>query len=184
MSCRSHTQGQEIDDINLGLSHFYDQYDLVHMRLVRAGLTDNAKTITELERCLKPGGVLIVIEADSEFADADFKKIKMAKVEGDEDVSGVSETGSWFTRMHWGEWACRRELNELTEGVEAVETHRVAETDKDLTSEFIDHGFWDHPLLDPETVIAGSVYLPVGPWAKCELTMLIYIIAVLNICSS
>lgn len=84
------------------MSRFYDQYDLVHMRFVRAGLADNRKTITELERCLKPGGMLIVIEADSEFADADFKKAKMARVEGDEDVNGVSEKGSWFNRMHWG----------------------------------------------------------------------------------
>lgn len=50
---------------------------------------------------------------------------------------------------------------------EAVETHGIAAADRDLTSRFIDHGFWDHPLLDPRTVVTGSAYLPIGPWAKC-----------------
>lgn len=29
----------EVDDINLGLDHFYGRFDLVHMRSVYAGLT-------------------------------------------------------------------------------------------------------------------------------------------------
>jgi hypothetical protein len=33
-------------------------------------------------------------------------------------------------------------------------------------SESTQLGLWDYPLMDPETVQAGGVYLPIGPWAK------------------
>lgn len=29
----------EVDDINFGLSHFYDGYDVVHCRLIAAGVS-------------------------------------------------------------------------------------------------------------------------------------------------
>lgn len=56
----------------------------------------------DIEHCLKPGGVVLIIDADPEFQDHRFVKIPMAKVGGDENVSGVSENGSWFARFHWG----------------------------------------------------------------------------------
>ena len=84
----------ELDDVNRGLAHFYDQMDLVHMRAVSSGvspcfssvypsihhlvtlchilsnatqLTNFAETARELIRCLKPGGMLILAEGDCEL---------------------------------------------------------------------------------------------------------------------
>jgi hypothetical protein len=79
----------ELDDINMGLSHFYGQFDFVHMRCVAAGVrttfTSWAKerlgvapltrklhpqirsyttTALEVAKCVKPGGVLMLIEGD------------------------------------------------------------------------------------------------------------------------
>lgn len=59
-------------------------------------------TIYELERCLKPGGILIIIDADLDHDDENHNRIKMKKIDGDEDVSGVSEDGSWYQRLFWG----------------------------------------------------------------------------------
>ena len=83
----------ELDDVNRGLPHFYDQMDLVHMRAVSGGVspcfssvypsihrlvtlcyilsatqvTNFAETARELIRCLKPGGMLILAEGDCEL---------------------------------------------------------------------------------------------------------------------
>jgi len=89
----------ELDDVNRGLVHFYDQMDLVHMRAVGAGvslrcllpslfrspfvllcytllkcnpqLVSYPKTIRELVRCLKPGGMLLLGEGDVEWHNED-----------------------------------------------------------------------------------------------------------------
>jgi len=69
-----------------------------------AGITDLEWTLRVLELCLKPrcGGILIVIDGDMLFEEIRQSYIKMAKLEGDDDVSGVSENGCWFRRMVWG----------------------------------------------------------------------------------
>lgn len=56
-----------------------------------------------MERCLKPGGLLVIVDGDKDMYDAQRHKIPMAKLEGDEDVSSVSSEGSWFERKMWGE---------------------------------------------------------------------------------
>jgi hypothetical protein len=92
----------EIDDINHGLGHFNSQFDLIHMRSIIGGITDIKKTMKDLEMCLRPGGLLLVINGDMPFNEDRQTYIKMAKLDGDEDVSGVSEKGSWFRRIVWG----------------------------------------------------------------------------------
>lgn len=59
-------------------------------------------TWRDLEDCLKPGGLFLVIEGDYSYVEDRTQYVKLAKVEGDEDVDGVSEDGSWFRRMVWG----------------------------------------------------------------------------------
>lgn len=93
------------DDINLGLSHFHDYFDVVHMRCVNGGVNNIQRTLYDLNLCLKPGGVLIWIGGDIEILDKDRRKLKMARVEGDsEDATRASDEGSWFQRMIWGKF--------------------------------------------------------------------------------
>jgi trans-aconitate methyltransferase len=92
----------EIGDVNHSLSRFHSRFDLIHMRCVVGGLTDIKKTMEDLEMCLRPGGILLVIDGDLPFSEDRQGYVKMAKLEGDEDVSGVSEAGSWFMRIMWG----------------------------------------------------------------------------------
>ncbi|KAF8580131.1 S-adenosyl-L-methionine-dependent methyltransferase [Ramaria rubella] len=54
----------EVDDINLGLEHFYDSFDVVHTRLVSSGIRDYAGLINHMVRCLRPRGLIVLYEFD------------------------------------------------------------------------------------------------------------------------
>jgi hypothetical protein len=68
-----------INDVNLGMSRFYDQYDFVHVRSIGGGITDMDRTIVELQRCLKPGGVLLIIDGDPIVYEGKDKPARMEK---------------------------------------------------------------------------------------------------------
>lgn len=55
---------QEVDDVNLGLSHFRAQFDVIHARAIGFGIKDTERTLRDVELCLKPGGIMIWIEGD------------------------------------------------------------------------------------------------------------------------
>jgi len=48
----------EVDDINLGLEHFYGDFNVVHARLISAGITDYPTLIDHVSRVLRPGGLI------------------------------------------------------------------------------------------------------------------------------
>jgi SAM-dependent methyltransferase len=97
----------EIDDITLGMSHFANSMDLVHMRCVSGGIRDMDKTLQELQLCLKPGGLLLVVDGDRSLLKEDRKTIiplMWLPGDGGPELTGVSEEGSWFRRLFWGTW--------------------------------------------------------------------------------
>lgn len=51
---------------------------------------------------------------------------------------------------------------------EATQASVLAGSDRIRSIELTERGLWEQPLLDPETAISGGVYLPIGPWARCE----------------
>ncbi|KZT42689.1 hypothetical protein SISSUDRAFT_979712 [Sistotremastrum suecicum HHB10207 ss-3] len=69
-NCRS-----EVDDINLGLEHFYGEFDLVHARLIASGIKDYAGLIEHISRVLRPCGLLLVAEWDFRAYDEQRKPI-------------------------------------------------------------------------------------------------------------
>lgn len=140
----------EISDINDGLTHCFQSYDLVHMRFVLSGITNFENTLRDLQLCLKPGGVLLIVGGDVELEDAFDHKVPLKRLEGDEDVSSVSDNGSWLQRILWeGTQACSMAGSDRMRGIELME-----------------RGLWEQPLLDPETAISGGVYIPIGPWGR------------------
>jgi SAM-dependent methyltransferase len=54
----------EMDNINLGLPHLQGEFDVVFARAIALGLKDFRKSLTDAATCLKPGGILIWIDAD------------------------------------------------------------------------------------------------------------------------
>ncbi|KAG8798943.1 hypothetical protein FRC16_006183, partial [Serendipita sp. 398] len=142
----------EIDDVNLGLTHFQDSFDLVHMRCVMGGIKDLRKTLEEMQTCVKPGGILIVIDGDLRLY-KDLNTIyPLAKVPGDQDVSGVSEDGAWLSRVIW----------------EACQGCNVAGSNIEGSKHVLERGLWNYSLLDPETAVGGHFFFPLGPWATSE----------------
>ncbi|KAH7105165.1 hypothetical protein BKA62DRAFT_767412 [Auriculariales sp. MPI-PUGE-AT-0066] len=54
----------EIDDINLGLEHFFGCFDVVQCRLICMGVKDYAGLVDQISRILRPGGLVILGECD------------------------------------------------------------------------------------------------------------------------
>lgn len=153
----------EIDDVNLGLEHFHNQFDLVHMRCVMGGITDMDKTLRDIQLCLKPGGILIVIDGDQYLYEDKQRFFKIASVPGDREGGLADPKGSWLCRMIW----------------EACEACVMAGSGMPRSREIIELGLWDSDLCDPVTASAGCVFFPVGPWARgkdlAETQMLQYV---------
>jgi hypothetical protein len=53
---------------------------------------------------MRPGALLVVVDGDYPVNESREGYMKIAKEKGDEDVSGVSATGSWLRRIMWGSW--------------------------------------------------------------------------------
>ncbi|KIP11739.1 hypothetical protein PHLGIDRAFT_63365 [Phlebiopsis gigantea 11061_1 CR5-6] len=58
-NCRS-----EVDDVNLGLQHFYNEFEVSHARLVSSGIRDYAGFVDQISMTLKPGGLVDLTEFD------------------------------------------------------------------------------------------------------------------------
>ncbi|CCM00019.1 uncharacterized protein FIBRA_02045 [Fibroporia radiculosa] len=59
----------EIDDANLGFSHYQDSFDVVHARAVSAGIRDFPQLLEELARSLRPGGVILLGDGEQQLYD-------------------------------------------------------------------------------------------------------------------
>jgi hypothetical protein len=86
----------EIYDINKGLSCFEGQFDMVHLRFVGSGLKDFSQRMKEAHSCLKPGGIVIWVDADFElYSTEEFKYLPPA--------TDATPEGSWVQRFMLGE---------------------------------------------------------------------------------
>lgn len=56
-NCRS-----EVDDINLGLEHFYGDFNVVHAQLISSGIRDYHGLINHIAHVLRPGGLIDITE--------------------------------------------------------------------------------------------------------------------------
>lgn len=88
----------ELDNIELGLNHFHspdNQFDLIHARIMASGLQDFNKAMRDAQMCLKPGGILIWIDADFEgFMSADGVPLPLG--------SDEQPDGCWMARIGFG----------------------------------------------------------------------------------
>jgi len=66
----------EVDDINLGLEHFYGDFNVVHARLISSGITDYPGLINHVSRVLRPGGLIEFSEFDFHFYDVNKQRIE------------------------------------------------------------------------------------------------------------
>lgn len=130
-NCRS-----EVDDINLGLEHFYGDFDVVHARLISSGIKDYHRLVDQISRVLRPGGLVNLLEFDFHMYDANFQRIDL-------ETSIIAEP--W-----WPRWLAFVELSVRNAGgdVEAA-TH--------LDSWLRNHGAF-------EDVVYKDFWIPSCPW--------------------
>ncbi|KAF4612003.1 hypothetical protein D9613_004147 [Agrocybe pediades] len=79
----------EVDDVNLGLEHFYGDFNVVHARLISSGIKDYHLLVDQIGFVLRPGGLIDISEFDFYLYDKDHKRIEV-------DMDGVGPP--WWAR--------------------------------------------------------------------------------------
>ncbi|KIM22689.1 hypothetical protein M408DRAFT_78716, partial [Serendipita vermifera MAFF 305830] len=145
----------EIDDIRLDLSHFTGRFDLVHMRYMSAELEDIRGIMFDVQRCLKPGGVIIVLDGEITIKTEDRgKPVAPGELLGDAPAAAsVGESGASFRRLN-------------REACEVCITANAHLTPSPLVDD--QQGFWASSYCDPDTCLSGSIDVPIVPWAKTD----------------
>ncbi|KAI0323106.1 hypothetical protein OF83DRAFT_1048220 [Amylostereum chailletii] len=68
----------EVDDVNLGLQHFFGDFNMVHARLISSGIRDYHTLIDHISETLRPGGLVDIMEFDFRVYDHNHKPINPA----------------------------------------------------------------------------------------------------------
>ncbi|TDL19125.1 S-adenosyl-L-methionine-dependent methyltransferase [Rickenella mellea] len=127
----------EFDDFNLGLSHYYDSFDVVHARGVSNGVADFRQFIHEAAKCLKPGGIILIADGDHNLLNERKELQEIAFGDG-----GPGQ--SWLAR----------------EGTNALKRRGSSADERLILYEILS----DCPLL--EDVGEHSEFIPIGPWER------------------
>ncbi|EIW87092.1 S-adenosyl-L-methionine-dependent methyltransferase [Coniophora puteana RWD-64-598 SS2] len=132
-NCRS-----EVDDINLGLEHFYGDFDVVHVQLVSSGIRDYQGLIDHISHVLRPGGLMELIEFPFAFTGADHVNI----------VRGPGEYGPPWA----AQWMATARQAVMQRGGEADASGHLRQ--------------WveDHPAF--ENVVYREYWFPCSPWLR------------------
>ncbi|KAJ3717267.1 hypothetical protein DFJ43DRAFT_1099560 [Lentinula guzmanii] len=67
----------EVDDINLGLEHFYGDFNVVHARLISSGVKDYEGLINHISMVLRPAGLIDILEYDFRIYDENHQRIEV-----------------------------------------------------------------------------------------------------------
>ncbi|KAG8821020.1 hypothetical protein FRC17_009945 [Serendipita sp. 399] len=143
-----------------GTFSMFDQRSDIE-RLAYPQIRDHRRFMLEAERCLKPGGVIIVIVATYlQTEDGDGGPYPA--------FTQATPHGSWFQRI----------LLVMEGGF------RNQGNDMEIAEEIFREGLWDHNLLDKTTCRAALFTPPIGTWASgtflpLQKTLLSWIIMVL-----
>ncbi|CAG8760941.1 13466_t:CDS:2, partial [Acaulospora colombiana] len=74
--------------------HYQNTFDLIHVRIVSAGFRDFRKTKQDIEKCLKPGGLVVWIDVDYHLYDENPEVYLPLASENNPE-------GSWMARIIW-----------------------------------------------------------------------------------
>ncbi|KAL0576872.1 hypothetical protein V5O48_005107 [Marasmius crinis-equi] len=128
----------EVDDINLGLEHFYGDFNVVHARLISSGIKDYEGLIHHISFVLRPGGLMDIMEFDFHAYDEHRRRIEVG-------TSRIS--APW-----WPRWLAFLELAIRNKGGDAdAATHLHRWTA-------------NHPAF--EDVVYRDFWVPTSPWRR------------------
>lgn len=129
----------ELDNIDLGLSHYFDQFDVIHAREIGIGLSDYRKVVEEALLCLKPGGLVFLSELEWTIYNEDLTM-------SSQPASDDSPSGSWMQRI----------LNEAKAAASRNGSDMLA------MQNVMEEGLWTCPLVKPSTCRNASLFIPIG----------------------
>ncbi|KAF9531642.1 hypothetical protein CPB83DRAFT_808648 [Crepidotus variabilis] len=133
----------EVDDINIGLEHYFGDFNVVHARLIAAGIRDYHCMIDQIAQVLRPGGLVDLSEFDFHIYDIHHQRILF---NSEDDIRSP-----W-----WGRW-----MQFLRDAVKAKGGDVDAATN-----------LYDWVLQNPlfEEVTYREYWLPIvsGPYHECN----------------
>ncbi|KAK7465267.1 hypothetical protein VKT23_005246 [Stygiomarasmius scandens] len=128
----------EVDDINLGLEHFYGDFNVVHARLISSGIKDYRELINHIALVLRPGGIIDLMEYDFHVYDENHRRVNV-------DTSTVA--GPW-----WARWMAFANVAIRNRGGDAdAATHLYSWVES-------------HPMF--ENVVYREFWIPCSPWKR------------------
>ncbi|OSD08574.1 S-adenosyl-L-methionine-dependent methyltransferase [Trametes coccinea BRFM310] len=129
----------EIDDANLGFSHYRETFDLIHGRAINSGIRDYPQFLESLAEALRPGGVVIVGDGDMQLFD-----------EWQQPLSYVEEGApgfSWTHRMFFAAY------NAMKNRGGSIDSPSMCPTWLRAIDAYTDVGW-------------HKVFIPIGPWRQ------------------
>ncbi|KAG6855999.1 hypothetical protein H0H87_008543 [Tephrocybe sp. NHM501043] len=126
-NCRS-----EVDDINLGLGHYYGDFDVVHAKLISSGIKDFYDLLDQITYILRPGGLAIFLEWDF-----DVYRAKHERIEPSTDLSKIQ--GPW-----WPQWLAffKAAIKESGRDVDAAENLQEWTSKHSALEDVVYEEFW------------------------------------------
>ncbi|KAG8701238.1 hypothetical protein FRC09_005486 [Ceratobasidium sp. 395] len=130
----------EFDDFNLGMSHYHEMFDVVHARSCANGVIDFREFVNDMGLCLRPGGIILVVEGDLQLYSYLREPQELAYGDGNPDKS-------WMARMLF----------------EAFTTMKGRGSHVDANIKI--HGWLcENPLFQDEDW--AKIFSPIGPWER------------------
>ncbi|CAE6427015.1 unnamed protein product [Rhizoctonia solani] len=134
----------EFDDFNLGMSHYYGMFDVIHARSAANGVTNFREFMNDMGLCLRPGGLILVVEGDLELFSYTREPQEIAYGDGDRNKS-------WMARMLF----------------EAFSTMKSRGSHVDANANLY-NWLCQNPLFEAEDW--GKLFTPIGPWERGRTT--------------
>lgn len=77
----------ECDDVNFGLSHYKNSFDVVHARCVESGIADYPHFLKDVQQVLRPGGVFLAVFGSSKMLGENLEPCVKGEVDPNVPVS-------------------------------------------------------------------------------------------------
>lgn len=78
----------------------HEQFDVIHVRSIANGVTRYYAILKELARCLKPGGLILLVDGDFQLLQHDLEPQDICLDDGRKDKP---PRYSWLSRVLFGE---------------------------------------------------------------------------------
>ncbi|KAI0636697.1 S-adenosyl-L-methionine-dependent methyltransferase [Trametes polyzona] len=129
----------EIDDANLGFSHYQGAFDVIHARSISAGIRDYPQLLEEFAQALRPGGVVISGDGDMQLFN-----------EWQQPLAYVEEGAPGFTWTHRVFFAA---YNAMKNRGGSIDSPSMCPTWLRSIDAYTDVGW-------------HKVFIPIGPWRQ------------------